>query len=228
MTDREKDIQTAKSLIGKPNSYFKPIWQKFASGWDGASCSETACCISYLAGNLSKIYVSNYAAGLVAKFKMFGRFGHEPVLGAFIWFDYKDGQGASHTGRVVEVGATTIKTIEGNINNQVVSRTYYKDSPYIYGYGYPNYTDEDIDMTYQEKMFLSEGIKDVALSKGCDYPNLVTFVQNYLQYYGYYDGTVDGDFGTYTESAVKKWQKERGLYVDGIIGQYSWAEIMKG
>ena len=228
MTDREKDVAMAKSLIGKPNNYFKPIWQEFATGWDGASCSETACCISYLAGNLDKIYVSNYAAGLVSRFKLNGRFGHDPALGAFIWFDYHDGNGPSHTGRVVGVYPTSVKTIEGNINNQVVSRTYYRDSAYIYGYGYPNYTDEDKDMTYQEKMFLSEGIKDVTLSKGCSYPHLVTFVQNYLQYYKFYGGTVDGDFGTYTENAVKAWQTDRGLYVDGIIGQYSWAEILKG
>ena len=144
MTDRERDIQIAESLVGKPNDFFKNIWLEFASayGWDGAPCSEIACCISYMAGNLNKILVSNYAAGLVNKFKQAGIFGHEPAIGAFIWFDYKDGNGPSHTGRVIDVQGNYVFTIEGNIGGKVVRRSYLKDTYYIYGYGYPGYDDK--------------------------------------------------------------------------------------
>jgi len=34
---------------------------------------------------------------------------------------------------------------------------------------------------------------------------------------------VDGDFGDKTEEAVKKWQKEHGLEVDGIVGPITWS-----
>lgn len=144
--DYEADIQVANELIGYPNSYFKPIFDSFAPGmWDNVPCSEIACCISYLAGNLDKIYVANYAQGLVNLYQMHNRFGHTPVLGAFIWFDYGDGNGASHTGRVTAIDGNIITTVEGNTNGGYVNRFYYDiNSPLIYGYGYPLYNDEEI------------------------------------------------------------------------------------
>lgn len=145
MTDRQKDVQVARNLLGMKSDYIYSVWMKFASnyGWDGAWCSEAACCVSYLAGNLGKIPVSNYAYGLVQKFKTAGMFGHEPALGAFIFFDYKDGNGPSHTGRVVEISNGLVTTIEGNIGGQVVSRYYSINDNIIYGYGYPGYDDEE-------------------------------------------------------------------------------------
>ena len=38
---------------------------------------------------------------------------------------------------------------------------------------------------------------------------------------------IDGDFGKCTEAAVRKYQKERGLTVDGIVGPKTWAALMK-
>lgn len=141
MTDREHDVQMALSVVGKTNDFFKPIWMEFASayGWDGAPCSEIACCISYMAGNLGIIPISNYAQGLVDKFKQAGMFGHEPAIGAFVFFDYKDGNGFSHTGRVVDYDGKTVTTVEGNIGGKVVKRSYGKDTYYLGGYGYPGY-----------------------------------------------------------------------------------------
>ena len=39
--------------------------------------------------------------------------------------------------------------------------------------------------------------------------------------------TVDGVFGSETEEAVKKAQKENGLPADGIVGPYTWAALIK-
>ena len=36
---------------------------------------------------------------------------------------------------------------------------------------------------------------------------------------------VDGVFGTGTESAVKKFQQDKGLLVDGVVGENTWAAI---
>ena len=46
----------------------------------------------------------------------------------------------------------------------------------------------------------------------------VTAIQNALKKKGYYTGSVDGIFGSRTLSAVKKFQKDAGLTVDGIAG----------
>lgn len=39
--------------------------------------------------------------------------------------------------------------------------------------------------------------------------------------------SVDGDFGTKTETAVKKFQKERNIVDDGVVGSATWAEAIK-
>jgi len=40
-----------------------------------------------------------------------------------------------------------------------------------------------------------------------------------------YDGAIDGDFGSITEDAVLEYQRSRGLDVDGIVGQQTWAAL---
>ena len=44
-------------------------------------------------------------------------------------------------------------------------------------------------------------------------------IQEKLKRWGYYSGSVDGIYGSGTESAVKKFQKANGLKVDGIAGK---------
>lgn len=47
-------------------------------------------------------------------------------------------------------------------------------------------------------------------------------IQARLKELGYYHGPVDGDFGGGTESAVKAFQKAKGLTPDGIVGPQTW------
>jgi len=55
----------------------------------------------------------------------------------------------------------------------------------------------------------------------------VTLLQTKLLNKGYDLGKygADGDFGSATESAVKKFQKDNGLTVDGIVGKNTWAAL---
>lgn|GEM_PF-373420 len=43
-------------------------------------------------------------------------------------------------------------------------------------------------------------------------------LQQWLTDYGYYSGDVDGNFGEGTETAVRMFQEEAGLIVDGVVG----------
>ena len=46
----------------------------------------------------------------------------------------------------------------------------------------------------------------------------VVKLQQALEYLGYYDGAIDGDYGAGTVAAVKKFQSKRGLKADGVAG----------
>ncbi|MBQ6255105.1 MAG: peptidoglycan-binding protein, partial [Clostridia bacterium] len=58
-------------------------------------------------------------------------------------------------------------------------------------------------------------------SQGQDVRNL----QSKLKALGFYKGTVDGDFGEATEKAVKAFQKQYGLTVDGKVGSATMAKL---
>ncbi|WP_305046289.1 peptidoglycan-binding domain-containing protein [Geoalkalibacter sp.] len=50
-------------------------------------------------------------------------------------------------------------------------------------------------------------------------------VQDRLKAQGYYEGERDGIFGGGTESAVKRFQRARGLEPDGVVGSLTWAAL---
>lgn len=54
---------------------------------------------------------------------------------------------------------------------------------------------------------------------------LVKQVQTKLKNWGYYKGSIDGIFGSGTESAVKAFQRKNGLTADGIIGKKTAAAL---
>lgn len=57
-----------------------------------------------------------------------------------------------------------------------------------------------------------------ALSKYGSRGNEVTQIQTKLKRWGYYNGNIDGIYGTQTVNAVKYFQRKNGLKVDGIAG----------
>lgn len=58
-------------------------------------------------------------------------------------------------------------------------------------------------------------------SRGAD----VTYLQQRLTAIGYGTGAIDGIFGQKTFEAVKAFQAEHGLGVDGIVGAKTWAAL---
>lgn len=53
----------------------------------------------------------------------------------------------------------------------------------------------------------------------------VTYLQQRLVANGYYVGEIDSDFGRKTENAVKAFQAEHNLVIDGIVGAETWAAL---
>ncbi len=58
----------------------------------------------------------------------------------------------------------------------------------------------------------------IALSKYGSRGSEVTQIQTKLKRWGYYNGNIDGIFGSQTLEAVKYFQRKNGLTVDGIAG----------
>ena len=57
--------------------------------------------------------------------------------------------------------------------------------------------------------------------------NLTRIIQARLKDLGYSLGKVDGIFGEITERVVKRFQKDRKLLVDGIVGKNTWKELFR-
>lgn len=53
----------------------------------------------------------------------------------------------------------------------------------------------------------------------------VKLLQQQLRALGYDPGAIDGVFGTRTDKAVKAFQSENGLDVDGIVGEFTWTRL---
>lgn len=53
----------------------------------------------------------------------------------------------------------------------------------------------------------------------------VSELQQLLQSKGFYNGTIDGDFGVGTTNAVLKFQNANGLIPDGLVGSSSWTKL---
>ena len=68
------------------------------------------------------------------------RFGNTPRLGSQIFFT-DDGTTSYHTGIVVAFDTTTVTTVEGNVSDSVMKKTYERSYQKILGYGYPDYTE---------------------------------------------------------------------------------------
>lgn len=64
-----------------------------------------------------------------------------------------------------------------------------------------------------------------ALSKIGSTGGEVSEIQSRLKEWGYYNGAVDGIFGTATKNAVIKFQKANGLIPDGIVGSKTLAAM---
>ena len=155
-----------------------------------------------------------------------------PSPGDYLFYDWQDNgvgenQGASdHVGIVEKVVDGVITVIEGNYSDSVKCRTLKVNGKYIRGYGVPKYDAE----TEEVKTEVKTEVKEVSLpqlSKGSK-GNAVKALQILLignncscGKYG-----ADGDFGSATLAAVKQFQGERGLTVDGVVGPKTWAELL--
>lgn len=166
-------------------------------------------------------------------FKAAGRLDKTPKVGDQIFFKYtNDDSTADHTGIVVRVTDKLIETIEGNSGSEVKRKVYQLNDKTIIGYGHPRYDAEPKKTVIKEVKTVD--ISMPVLRKGSS-GGAVKTLQRLLRQLEYVnaDGktriTVDGSFGSNTEAAVKRYQKNRGAKnPDGIVGKWTWNKLLNG
>lgn len=153
-----------------------------------------------------------------------------PNPGDLMFYDWDDNgigdnKGSSdHVGIVESVSNGKITVIEGNYSQSVKRRTLSVNGKYIRGYGVPKY---DAEKKAEEKT-TTKGDYTMEmrnLKKGCKGDD-VRALQILLNGRGYSCGNVDGDFGSKTDAAVRKYQKAKGLTKDGIAGKKTMGSLL--
>lgn len=179
----------------------------------------------------------NYGAGCgysLKYYKAAGRFDKTPKVGDQIFFKYtNDDSTADHTGIVVRVTDSLVETIEGNSGGEVKRKAYKRHDMTIIGYGHPRYDAETATKAPAKEEAKTVKIEMPVLKKGST-GEAVKTLQRLLRQLQYVntDGKtlliVDGNFGSNTEAAVKRWQKKHLGTADGIVGAKTWNKLLKG
>ena len=152
-----------------------------------------------------------------------------PAPGWILFYDWQDTTGSAadnkgsveHVGIVEKVEGNTITVIEGNYSESVKRREVAVNGKLIRGYGVPKYDTEAATKKGDYTMEMRN------LKKGCKGED-VKALQILLTGRGYSCGSAgaDGDFGSGTDSALRKYQKANGLVADGIVGKNTMASLL--
>lgn len=178
-----------------------------------------------LAATTSKGFA--YTPSGAAWFQRRRRWTNRPAPGHIVFFNFPGDNvnRISHVGIVESVRPDgSIVTIEGNTDERggrtggKVMRKVRRVG--IVGYGIPDYEDghgggHGVPTLPYPGRLLTFGDRSPAVKQ----------VQARLVQLGIARLAVDGDFGPLTQAAVRKFQKARGLEVDGIVGPQTWKSL---
>ncbi len=183
------------------------------------------CFISWLAKKLditNIIPVDISCNSQIKKFKALGVWHTDSNIqsGDILYYDWDNSGDADHVGIVEKANNSLLTVIEGNNGNypddKVRRREIDSESSLIFGYARPDYSK------------LKNNISFPLLRKN-DAGTYVKILQAFLTAYRYNIGNygIDGEFGSDTESAVKQFQKNSEIEVDGIVGEDTWNKLFK-
>ena len=175
-------------------------------------------------------------------FKIKGRYtkrkNADPQPGDVVFF-YSSSKGRiGHVGIVTQVDSSKVYTIEGNTSGgsklvtnggAVWNKSYKKTSTYIDGYGRPDYAGVMVPETPPDNWVKEYQLGDRTLEKnmtGADVKELQTML--IALGYDLGDWGADGDFGGDTQSALRQFQKDYHLVVDGIAGPDTLEALLGG
>ena len=229
-----------KAIIDIYNGH-KPLTRNYKVKYTDEWCATTVSA-AFIKAGLADIAELECSCGkMVELYKAKGRWvendSYRPSIGDIIMYDWGDnGKGdctgwPDHVGIVAEVSGNTIKVIEGNKGEAVAYRSLSIGGRYIRGYCLPDYKSKATKQpeTAKTAAGTTKGtatVKVPILSKGSKGEG-VKPLQQLLKAQGYDPNGIDGSFGPGTDSAVRKYQKAKGLAVDGSVGPATWGALLK-
>lgn len=226
-----------KQILAVYNNH-KPLARNYTVKPNDEWCATYVSAMSILAGLTDIIPTECSCQKQIELFKKLGSFveadNYVPTRGDIIYYDWGDnGRGdnigwADHVGIVSEVKNSQIVVLEGNRKESVGYRTIGINGKTIRGFAVPDYA-KKADKVVKVETSKGECTVNLNVLKKGDEGKQVKALQILLIGYGYKCGTTgaDGDFGLNTQKAVKKYQQAKGLTADGIVGEKTWASLLK-
>lgn len=217
---------THKPIIDLYNAH-KPLARGYKVKYTDAWCATFVSAVAVKLGYTDIIPTECSCNKMIELLKKKGIWVEEdartPKPGDILFYDWDDaGKGdntgrSDHVGIVEKVSGDTITVIEGNYQNAVKRRTLKVGGKYIRGYGVPRYHKEEVCCNVNITV-LKKGVKGEE----------VKAMQILLMGYGYSCGSkgADGSFGGATDKALRAYQKDRKLSVDGSCGGKTWASLL--
>jgi len=228
-----KYIGTKESPIGSNKTIFGEWY-----GWNGVAwCAIFVSFCFYKAKmSLGDIPPTTNRKGFafcpygVTYFKNKGKLDKNPKVGDIVFFDWQKDGVSDHVGIVEKVlSPSKVITIEGNTSysnqsngGQVMRRERHIST--ILGFAHPDYDSKPVIDPDDTPDWSGRYIQLTSpMMKGEDIREWqAQMIEN-----GYELGSADGVFGPKCHEALVKFQKDRGLKVDGVIGPMTWDETWK-
>ena len=245
---RQKVVSTAQAWLGKKESdgghkpiidlynSHKPLARGYAVKYTDEWCATFVSAVAIKVGLTDIMPTECSCSKMVELYKKLGRWAeadnYVPSPGDIMMYDWGDtgvGDNAGnpdHVGIVESVSNLSIRVIEGNKNQAVAYRTMSVNGKYIRGYCIPNYAKKATAST-TASVAETATVTLPQLSKGSK-GHSVNAMQLLLTAAGYNTKGIDGSFGANTDAALRKYQSEEGLTVDGVCGKQTWTSLLNG
>ena len=191
-----------------------------------------------IVNNITDIMPTEVGVGkMIDLYKSLGRWmerdDYTPQIGdvcMYAWSDDGNGEctsGADHVGIVTKVDGTSFWVTEGNYRDSVKTRAMQVNGRYIRGFGLPDYAKKatGVSSSMPDAAIVTVNVRQ--LSKGMT-GNDVRTLQAALIANGYSCGSAgaDGDFGSGTDAALRRFQTQYKLGADGIAGAGTWGKLL--
>lgn len=225
-----------KKIIDIYNSH-KPLARGYALKYTDAWCAGTVSAVAIVCG-ITDIMPTEVGVGkMIDLYKALGRWmerdDYTPQIGdvvVYAWSDNGAGEcttGADHVGIVTRVDGTSFWVTEGNYRDSVKTRAMKVNGQYIRGFGLPDYAKKATGEASAMPVDETVDVKLRKLAKGSGGAD-VKVLQTLLIAGGCSCGSAgaDGDFGSGTDAAVRKYQKANGLTADGVVGAATWGKLL--